>query len=583
MKFQSILLFLFIMWNLFAADESYALPAFPRAEGYGTHTIGGRGGKVIKVTNLNPIGPGSFKVAAELDIPRIIIFEVGGIIPGLKQNIGLPGYCTVAGQTAANWGGVTLNYGDLGDKGTGIKGNVVLRHFRVRGTEGGEYGRAYSVGSAYTPTAKNIILDHLSSVGSCDQDVNLRGVDSSTVSWIISAEMGAKGQCGCNHEEGNHNRPIFLNGGVQGGFSFHHNIVANGRPRSPQFIGDFDMRNNTIYNCCWSNFYKLGNPNILNVINNYWKDGDAWAVQSNYAQPECGSTNHWYNASRRGDGFSIYLSGNISNRDKNVNISLGKDGTNATYLTQASNVPPVTTYSADEGHTLVLERGGAWPRDNTDKRIVDKIRNGTGTWSGGDPAATCFFESDDLTMPKNHTDFTSPNKPLPAPFNERVDSDGGGIPDQWETANGLDINDALDDVSTTLHGEYLNIEVWFNQMAEVITPPFTYTDIKGLPIVSGKGPNKQSPLSNESISLSFFPNPSRKNIVFKLSGNFSKGTLTIHDIGGRLVKKMPINTSEINWDGRAIDGKIVNTGLYFVSYKDQNGVWVRRKMAVGIN
>ena len=88
------------------AESSHALPAFPGAEGFGANAIGGRGGKVIKVTNLNDRGPGSFRAAVTASGPRIVVFDVSGII-NLESSLKIRNpYLTIAGQTSP--GGVLV-------------------------------------------------------------------------------------------------------------------------------------------------------------------------------------------------------------------------------------------------------------------------------------------------------------------------------------------------------------------------------------------------------------------------------------------------------------------------------------------
>src|SRR5690349_14950477 len=91
--------------NAISAED---LPAFPGAQGWAAHTVGGRGGKIIRVTTLAPTGPGSLGAALDADGPRIVVFEVGGVIDFAKQEIKIrKPFLTVAGQTAPS-PGITL-------------------------------------------------------------------------------------------------------------------------------------------------------------------------------------------------------------------------------------------------------------------------------------------------------------------------------------------------------------------------------------------------------------------------------------------------------------------------------------------
>ena len=92
--------------SIAAEGASAALAAFPGAEGFGAASLGGRGGRVIKVTNLNTKGPGSLQAACEAKGPRIVVFEVSGVIDGdvMIRDSNL----TIAGRTAPG-AGITIS------------------------------------------------------------------------------------------------------------------------------------------------------------------------------------------------------------------------------------------------------------------------------------------------------------------------------------------------------------------------------------------------------------------------------------------------------------------------------------------
>src|SRR5436190_24257904 len=109
------------------ALESSALQAFPGAEGWGAASMGGRGGKVIHVTNLKASGPGSLAAACATEGARIVVFDVSGVIRG-NIRITQP-HITIAGQTAPG-AGITVE-GVISSYDYGIH-DIVLRHLRVR-------------------------------------------------------------------------------------------------------------------------------------------------------------------------------------------------------------------------------------------------------------------------------------------------------------------------------------------------------------------------------------------------------------------------------------------------------------------
>jgi pectate lyase len=138
----------------------YCLPAFPGAEGAGSETIGGRGGKVIEVTNLNDSGPGSLRAAVEAEGPRIVVFRVSGTIQ-LKNSLVIKNpNITIAGQTAPGEG-ICLRDAPLGVQAD----DVVVRFLRVRlGDESGRESDAISISSG-----ERIIFDHCSASWSVDE------------------------------------------------------------------------------------------------------------------------------------------------------------------------------------------------------------------------------------------------------------------------------------------------------------------------------------------------------------------------------------------------------------------------------
>ena len=143
-----------------AETKSPDVSAFPGAEGWGAVTAGGRGGKVIKVSNLNASGPGSFAEACATEGPRIVVFEVSGVIRG-NIRITQP-HITVAGQTAPG-AGITIE-GMISTYDHGVH-DIIVRHLRVRRNRdkgsGGDCIQMGGLGSKKTGTY-NIILDHLS-------------------------------------------------------------------------------------------------------------------------------------------------------------------------------------------------------------------------------------------------------------------------------------------------------------------------------------------------------------------------------------------------------------------------------------
>jgi len=107
--------------------------AFAGAEGWAAYTPGGRGGKIIRVTNLKARGSGSFAAAVQMKGRRIIVFEVGGVIDLQKNSIMVTEpFLTIAGQTAPS-PGITFIRGGICIE----THDVIIRHICVRPGEAG--------------------------------------------------------------------------------------------------------------------------------------------------------------------------------------------------------------------------------------------------------------------------------------------------------------------------------------------------------------------------------------------------------------------------------------------------------------
>ena len=247
---------LFIVSLLAAAPVAAQQLAFPGAVGWAATTPGGRGGKIIRVTTLDADGPGSFKAAVEAKGPRIVVFEVGGVIDlGLKElNIREP-FLTIAGQTAPP-PGITLIR-------TGINlraSDVVVRHIRVRTGADGQAKRSGWQPDAFgTVSAHRVIVDHCTFSWAIDENMSasgprFRGRDveewrnGTSRDVTFSYNAAYEGLADSTHPKGEHSKGSLVHDNVTG-ILFYRNVWAHNVERSPLFKGGVhgSIVNNLIY------------------------------------------------------------------------------------------------------------------------------------------------------------------------------------------------------------------------------------------------------------------------------------------------------------------------------------------------
>ncbi len=467
------------------------LPAFPGAEGFGRYATGGRGGKVYHVTTLDDnMEPGSFRYAVMQQGPRTIVFDVAGTIL-LTSNLRIEeGHLTIAGQTAPS-GGVCIARYPVTIHGE----NIIIRYLRFRvGNEGGGEPDGLA-GSRF----KNVIIDHCSISWSVDECCSLYGGEDLTVQWcLISESLVTAG-----HSKGSHGYGAIF-GGTRA--SYHHNLLAHHQSRTPRLGPSpqtqeneiVDMRNNVIYNWAGNGCYG-GEGMKVNIVNNYYKPGPATPKDrpiayriaalgvrtTRYCTNSKGHPNRWKPMEHVWGRF--YVDGNFiegypevssDNWTKGIYAQIDTTACDGTFtddvrrdirLLSPLEAGVITTHSASEAYQLVLTHVGCSKvRDDLDVRIVDEVRNGTATYLGS-------VSSNAHLMP-GLIDLPSDVKPIeqkeiwPSLTREDQkiavvnDSDGDGIPDEWEVENGLNPLDVLDGSKISKEADgYTYLEVYLEK------------------------------------------------------------------------------------------------------------------------
>lgn len=454
----SLLLFFSISWS--------QQLSFPTAEGYGKYTVGGRGGVVYEVTNLNDSGEGSLRAAVEATGPRTVVFGISGTIK-LESPLRIKKpFITIAGQTAPGDGICLRGYPLM------ISADqVIVRYIRVRfGNESGDDSDAVS--SRFT---KHIILDHVSASWSVDETMSIYHCDSITVQWCIISES----MFNSNHVKGAHGF-----GGIWGSNygTYHHNLIAHHGSRNPRMAsgsGYTDYRNNVLYNWGYNSCYggenqQVGTPKFnfskFNIVANYYKPGPATRPgETSYriCNPSMRNKNtddfgKWYVADNVVIGNEKVTA---DNWDGGVQPSGGTQNLPFVKMDEPWPSMPIKQQTAKEAFKLVLENAGATlpKRDPIDTRIVKEAEGGYATFEGSTykqkKSVADSLKICGIIDTQNDVGGWPELKSIPAP----KDTDKDGMPDAWEKKNGLDLSNP-NDRNTVGKDGYTMLEQYINNI-----------------------------------------------------------------------------------------------------------------------
>ena len=517
---------------LMSAAALAQTPAFPGAEGHGRYVTGGRGGKVVHVTNLNDSGTGSFREAVKSG-KRIVVFDVAGVI-ALKSDLKIADNITILGQTAPS-PGITLRYYTV-QPGS----NNIIRFIRIR--RGQEKNINDGADASWQRNKTGIIFDHCSFSWSIDEVASFYDNNNFTMQWCTVAESLTNP----GHSKGAHGY-----GGIWGGklASFHHNFVGHLMNRGPRFNGarygwtgytsnkdyatykwkntvqaeNVDFRNCVMYNAQGTCYGGPGGGQI-NIVNNYYKAGPSHGLKETTQNglkvdvstgKERGSqdritlvtlstsSNSDKNHPEFFDMTSRYfINGNTTettkgsvtqNKDwKGISYDKGIPSQNGEYYSPdaknfyGDNVAHVTI----SGKSCVkIKMDAPAPTGDVTTHSAAEAFSKVLAYSGASlyrdeidarymeeaKTGTAKYKGSITKSPGIIDKVSDVNGYTESNFGKGsrpadFDTDNDGIPDAWEVANGLDPNDASDALTYSLDskGYYTNLEVYANSLVEDI-------------------------------------------------------------------------------------------------------------------
>jgi hypothetical protein len=482
----SVLLLLLFSTTLPAAEM---MPAFPGAEGFGRYTTGGRGGTVYHVTSLADDGSeGTLRWALNKGGRRTVVFDVSGTVRLTSAMPIVSGNVTIAGQTAPGDGICVADY-----PFTINASNVIIRFMRFR--LGNLHVADHEGDGLGGMDQQNIMVDHCSVSWSIDECCSVYGMKNMTLQWCLVAQSLRN----AGHVKGAHGY-----GGNWGGSgaSYHHNLMVHHDSRTPrlgprvttQTDERMDFRNNVIYNWGGNGCYGGEGMNV-NMVNNFYKPGPGTKQRSAGIQCRIAGigirttdyvTSYPAYAPMLHTWGKYFVNGNQINGNAEVSADNWTKGiyeqisnsTNDYLYTQATKdsiklAAPidyvyVTTQTPAVAYDKVLKYAGAsLTRDWVDSLMVNDTRYGMASHTGAGAGNILGI-----------IDSQEDNKPVNAPADWSAwpvlkstacptDTDRDGMPDAWESANGLNPTNASDGNLIDKDG-YTMLEKYLNSLVDAI-------------------------------------------------------------------------------------------------------------------
>ncbi len=526
-----------------------AVAAFPGAEGAGKYATGGRGGKIVHVTNLNDSGTGSFRDAVS-GSNRVVVFDVGGTIT-LKSDVVVKSNITILGQTAPGGAGITLSGYKLGQGGD----NQIIRFISSRPGERGSGEYDAWGGSA----GSNSIIDHCSIGWANDEQW---GLYSNNTNQTVQYSIIGPSNCISTHAKGAHGFGVMFGKGQN---SWHHNMIAHNISRNfrGKVVGTntMDFVNNVIYD--WGYQTGYGTLGRINYVGNYLKAGNSTRGGYHYFSKSSGSNY---------ENYKFYVTGNkitdVSGNDKisglGSNNWLGVSGFDSeTYQSSAyftvsdtngndASVAP-NAQTADEAFETVTKYAGAGidstSRPRIDQEVMDEAKNGTGYLTGGRDFNGVTDSEQLAAIEKYNIQPADYESYYPKTANKTItDSDNDGMPDDWETARGLNPNNASDAAGDYLGQGYMNIEYYANDLTVNAFPAGVVTE------------------SPASVDLG----PEYTNIKEELAALTLSASSVKYPSDLSLPQKGSAHNLDIVWSSSSSAIKIKNNQIYQVNRKTED-------------
>jgi pectate lyase len=575
MKKSILFTFLSLIYSTLAFCQ---LVAFPGAEGFGAKAIGGRGGQVIYVTNLNDNGPGSLAEALATQGPRYILFKVSGLINTNLETV--YGDYTLAGQTSPN--GIIVR-GFVIDEiydtiGTG--NNIIIRHLRSRPHDPNMFPGTPLDDAFRLDGVSNAIIDHSSFANAIDESIQISQSSNITLqNCMLSETLGEHFYLGgmlMNYSSAEH---------PQDSISLHHNTWNRIGGRLPELSCEsayasqhplnIELSNNLLWDQKINIWYNSNiDPSAFNPIDSFFVNMN-WVNNYSVGRTDYTSGMIAHNFLEIADN-NIYASGNKMNlypahsdydlfyccndfdqAGNSPNTDLGV----ANKLTSRHNFPAITYTPTDSLRSYMYKNVGAFPRDSMDRRLVKPFLSGV-PYTAPVDSADHFNDA-----------FVLPTNTAVAP----LDTDNDGMPDYWETANGLNVN-VQDHNGTNLSmsitgvNGYTNLECYLNCLSDALVSGSTTA-----PCAIVLNVNELTENNNSISLLQNSPNPftNETSISFELfQAEFV--TLKITDFLGRPVKTIISEKRSAGIHSIQFNTEELSSGIYFYELKTPTNTLVKK-------